>query len=109
MKSKQFVAEEEAKRFEIEQRRQGESLLVIGGGPKTSFERTKAWLTERNQKAARNRLALAARYETIAVSEPIKLAPKKEPPKPPEIGDVVEDKGYLGNKVFQRIRRIVGV
>jgi hypothetical protein len=109
MKSKTFVAEEEAKRHEIEQQKQGPSQMVIGGGPKTTFEQTKAWLSERSRKAAKLRLTEAARYGTIQAGDPLKFAPKVQPEKPAEMGDVVEDKGYLGNKIVQRIKRIVGV
>ena len=114
MKSKaQVVNEEQAKRDVIDRQKQGESAMVIGGPShhikQTTFEKTQAWLSERSKQAAKNRMALASRYEPVAICEPIKLAPRLDPPKPAVIGDVVEDKGYVGNKVVQRIKRIVGV
>jgi hypothetical protein len=110
MKSKVQVSEEAAMREAIDRQNQSTSAMVIGGHiPATSYKTTLEWLTERSKKAAALRMRDASRYETVAISEPIKFAPKTEPPKPAEIGDVVEDRGYVGNKIVQRIKRIVGV
>jgi hypothetical protein len=111
MKSKTFVAEEEARRHEIEQQKQGTPLSIGGHIPTTSYDRTKAWLANRAKKAAALRMEAASRFTTIQIPglELVKRAPHVELPKCASIGDVVEDVGYLGNKIVQRIKRIVGV
>jgi hypothetical protein len=112
MKSKAQVSEEHARREAIESRNQGESIPTIGGHiPQTSYEMTKAWLNNRSKKAAALRMESAKRFITMQVPgmEPAPRAPYVPPTNPADIGDVVEDKGYLGNKVVQRIKRIVGV
>jgi len=111
MKSKQFVAEEEARRHEIEQQKQGTPLSIGGHIPKTNYANTLAWITERSKQAAKLRMEAAARFMTVGVPgmEPLKRAPQVAPPKQAQVGDVVEDRGFLNGKIVQRIKRIVGV
>jgi hypothetical protein len=112
MKSKLISSQEEARRLEIESQRQGQTLETIGGHiPQTSFDRTKAWLNARSKKAAQLRMQDASRVETVQLMEPAKRAPYVAPPKPAEIGDIVESvciDGFTG-KIVNRIKRIVGI
>jgi hypothetical protein len=111
MKSKQFIAEEEARRFEIEQQKQGTPFSIGGHIPQTNYANTLKWITERSRQAAELRMQEASRFTTFVIPgmEPVKRAPQVAPSKPASIGDVVEDKGFLNGKIVQRIKRIVGV
>jgi hypothetical protein len=114
MKSKLISSQEEARRLEIESKRQGTPFSIGGSISTTSFDRTLAWLRERSAQAAQRRMADAQRIVTVpppAGMEPPKRAPYVAPKKPAEIGDVIESVMVDGfsNRVVNRIKRIVGI
>jgi hypothetical protein len=115
MRSKaQQISEEQLTREAIDRQDQRETAMTIGGSiPTTSYDRTKAWLHARSKQAAKLRMEVASRYVTTLIPgiEPVKRAPYVAPPKPAEVGDIVESTCVDGftNKVINRIKRIVGV
>lgn len=113
MRSKaQQISEEQLKRESIDRQDQRETAMTIGGSiATTSYDRTKAWLADRSKKAAALRMEAATRFVAMPLGEPLRFAPKIDPPKPADIGDVVESVSVDGftNKVVNRIKRMVGV